>query len=80
VQEGNLQIDGEMYSAGWIVDVMILPSHRGLGLGHKLYDAVAEELPILVTLTMAEATRRSRSRRGEAIFALHPSRSSNGEA
>lgn len=58
VQGGALQIDGVTHSAGWIVDVMVLPSHRGLGLGHKLYAAVAKDCPILVTLTMALATRR----------------------
>jgi GNAT superfamily N-acetyltransferase len=58
VQEGEIQIDGVTYSAGWIVDVMILPSYRGLGLGHRLYAEVAKECLILVTLTMAPATRR----------------------
>lgn len=58
VQDGEIQIDGVTYSAGWIVDVMILPSYRGLGLGHRLYAEVAKECPILVTLTMAPATRR----------------------
>jgi GNAT superfamily N-acetyltransferase len=58
VQEGTLEVDGISHSAGWIVDVMILPSHRGLGLGHRLYAAVAKEIPILITLTMAPATRR----------------------
>ncbi len=64
VQEGNLQVDGFTHAAGWIVDVMILPSYRGLGLGHRLYAAVAEDYPTLVTLTMAEATRRMAERVG----------------
>ncbi len=64
VQEGNLQIDGVPHAAGWIVDVMILPAYRGLRLGHRLYSAVAQDRPILVTLTMAEATRRMAERVG----------------
>jgi hypothetical protein len=43
---------------------MILPSYRGHGLGHQLYAAVAKECPILVTLTMAGATRRLAERLG----------------
>lgn len=62
VQQGSLQIEGEVHSAGWIVDVIILPSHRGLGLGHRLHAAVAADLPLLVTLTMALATRRMAER------------------
>jgi GNAT superfamily N-acetyltransferase len=64
VQDGSLEIDGETHFAGWIVDVVILPSHRGYGLGHRLYAAVAAELPLLVTLTMAPATRRMAERLG----------------
>lgn len=64
VQEGALEIDGTIHRAGWIVDVMILPSHRGLGLGHRLYSEVAKDCPILVTLTMALATRRMAERIG----------------
>ena|SRR3984957_12810859 len=64
VQMGALEIDGTLLSAGWIVDVIVLPPYRGLGLGHRLYDAVASECPILVTLTMAPATRRLAERLG----------------
>jgi len=64
VQAGAIEIDGVTHPAGWIVDVMILPAYRGLGLGHRLYTAVAAECPILVTLTMAEATRRMAERLG----------------
>ncbi len=43
---------------------MILQSYRGLGLGHKLYAEVSKDWPILVTLTMALATRRMAERLG----------------
>jgi GNAT superfamily N-acetyltransferase len=64
VQPGSLKVDDKEYDAGWIVDVMILPSHRGLKIGHRLYDAVAQDCEIVVTLTMAEATRRMAERVG----------------
>ena len=64
VQEALLQVDGRMLPAGWIVDVMILPSHRGAGIGHRLYEAVAGDVGIVVTLTMADATRRMAERLG----------------
>lgn len=64
VQPARLQLGKEEYPAGWIVDVMILPSHRGLGLGHRLYDAVTASVPLSVTLTMAPATRRMALRAG----------------
>lgn len=52
------------YEAGWIVDVIILPSHRDRGLGHLLYSAVADSHLVLLTLTMAPATRRMAERLG----------------
>jgi hypothetical protein len=64
VQEGALQVKGRKLRAGWIVDVMILPEYRGRRLGHRLHDAVAAENDILVTLTMASATRRIVERAG----------------
>lgn len=64
VQAASLQIDGTEHQAGWIVDVMILSGHRGTGLGHRIHDAVAGESPLLVTLTMAPATRRIAERAG----------------
>ena len=64
VQEALLQIEEETLQAGWILDVMILPSHRGSGIGHRLYEAVARDEAILVTLTMADATRRMAERLG----------------
>ena len=64
VQDAVLQVQDTTLEAGWIVDVMILPSHRGSGLGHRLYDAVARDVAVLVTLTMALATRRMAERLG----------------
>jgi hypothetical protein len=64
VQAASVQIDGVEHVAGWIVDVMILSNHRGTGLGHRLHDAVAASVPLLVTLTMAPATRRIAVRAG----------------
>jgi GNAT superfamily N-acetyltransferase len=68
VQEGSIEIDGTRRPAGWVVDVMILPSYRGLGLGHQLFAAVAKDYPLLVTLTMAPATRRMANRLGAVEF------------
>ncbi len=59
-----LYLDGIERSAGWIVDVMVLASHRGMRLGHRLHDQVAASVPLLVTLTMAPATRRIAERAG----------------
>jgi len=64
VQETEVYLAGRILRGGWIVDVMILESHRGQGLGHTLHDAVAAEVPILLTLTMAVATRRMAERAG----------------
>jgi len=47
---------------GWIVDVMVLEEYRGRSLGHRLYEAVASDVPVLLTLTMAPATRRMAGR------------------
>jgi GNAT superfamily N-acetyltransferase len=64
VQAASVQIDGVEHVAGWIVDVMILANHRGTGIGHRLHEAVAASVPLLVTLTMAPATRRMAMRAG----------------
>jgi GNAT superfamily N-acetyltransferase len=64
LQQAALKIEDDTVPAGWIVDVMVLQSHRGGGLGHLLYEAVARDVDILVTLTMAEATRRMAERLG----------------
>jgi GNAT superfamily N-acetyltransferase len=64
VQATQVMIEGAICSAGWIVDVMILPAYRGRGLGNQLYDAVARDVPILLMVTMAPATRRMAERDG----------------
>jgi GNAT superfamily N-acetyltransferase len=64
VQAGGLQIAERQVEAGWIVDVMILSDYRGGGIGHRLHAGAAEHVPVLVTLTMAPATRRIAERAG----------------
>jgi GNAT superfamily N-acetyltransferase len=64
VQPARLRLGDETVDAGWIVDVMILPEHRGGGLGHRLHDGVTAGTDVLVTLTMAPATRRIAERAG----------------
>jgi GNAT superfamily N-acetyltransferase len=64
VQKGLLQIDGQTFEAGWAVDIMLLRSHRGAGIGHRLHDAVAGDVDILMALTMAQASRRMAERHG----------------
>jgi GNAT superfamily N-acetyltransferase len=64
VQEAAFQIEDRTYKGGWIVDVMILPSHRGLGLGHSLHEDIPARIPLVVTLTMAPATRRIAEKAG----------------
>lgn len=64
VQMANLQVCGQMLQAGWAVDIMLLRSHRGIGLGHRLHDAVAGEVDVLLALTMADASRRLAHRQG----------------
>ena len=58
LQRTQIASASRLYPAGWIVDVMVLASHRGLGLGHELYAAIARTGLPLLTLTMAPATRR----------------------
>lgn len=58
VQPTEIKVVDQVKPAGWIVDVMVLPSCRGGGIGQRLYAAIAEEVAILITLTMAPATRR----------------------
>ena len=57
VQPTEIKIADGIRPAGWIVDVMVLPGFRGGGVGQQLYTAIAEQVPILITLTMAPATR-----------------------
>ncbi|BDC53146.1 hypothetical protein F183_A54610 (plasmid) [Bryobacterales bacterium F-183] len=64
VQPATLWLGGDLFPAGWIVDVMIDPEYRGRGLGHKLHSALQPTNPILVTLTMALATRKMAEKAG----------------
>ena len=64
VQKALLQVEGKTFEAGWAVDIMILASHRGAGIGHRLHEAVAGDVDILMSLTMAEASRRMAEREG----------------
>jgi GNAT superfamily N-acetyltransferase len=72
VQDGALWLEGDRIPAGWIVDVMVDPAYRGRGLGHRIHQAVMAERPVLVTLTMAPATRRMAERAG--CLTLGPTR------
>jgi GNAT superfamily N-acetyltransferase len=69
VQNALLEIDGETFEAGWAVDIMILDSHRGAGIGHRLHDAVAGDVDILMALTMAQASRRMAEKQGRVALA-----------
>ena len=62
LQQGQLWMGERSENIGWIVDVMIDPAHRGAGLGHRIYAAIRDSGQTLVTLTMAEATRRMAQR------------------
>ena len=64
VQNALLQVDGKTFEAGWAVDIMILRSHRGAGIGHRLHEAVVGDVDILMALTMAQASRRMAEREG----------------
>ena len=64
VQDGAVCLRGARISAGWIVDVMVHPSFRGLGLGHRIHAEIMKERSVLVTLTMAAATRKIAERAG----------------
>jgi len=64
VQDGSLWLAGRTVPAGWVVDVMVHPEIRGQGLSHKIHDLVMMERDLLVTLTMAAATRRVAERAG----------------
>lgn len=64
VQEALLQVEGNTLEVGWAVDIMILRSHRGAGIGHRLHDAVANDVDVLLSLSMAQASRRMAERHG----------------
>jgi GNAT superfamily N-acetyltransferase len=63
-QDTRLRLDGQDLHAGWIVDVMVDPAFRGIGLSHRIHEAVLRDRALLVTLTMAPATRRVAERAG----------------
>lgn len=69
VQNALLHVDGKTFEAGWAVDIMILPSHRGAGIGHRLHEAVAGDVDILMALTMARGSRRMAERQGRVALA-----------
>ena len=69
VQKALLQVEGKTFEAGWAVDIMILQSHRGAGIGHRLHNAVAGDVDILMALTMADASRRMAERQGRVALA-----------
>lgn len=64
LQPARYWLEGAPHPAGWIVDVMIAPEHRGVGLGHRIHDAIKASGRVLFTLTMAEATRRIAEKAG----------------
>jgi hypothetical protein len=64
LQPAMLWLEGEALPAGWIVDVMVDPAHRGKGLSHRINDAIAATGRTLVTLTMAPATRKVMEKAG----------------
>jgi GNAT superfamily N-acetyltransferase len=64
VQNALLQVQGATVEVGWAVDIMILRSHRGAGIGHRLHDTVASNVEILMSLSMADASRRMAERHG----------------
>jgi GNAT superfamily N-acetyltransferase len=64
VQKALIQVEGKTFEAGWAVDIMVLPSHRGAGIGHRIHEAVASEVDILLALVMAQASRRMAEREG----------------
>ncbi|SMY09298.1 GNAT family N-acetyltransferase [Flavimaricola marinus] len=72
VQDGMLWHEAGPVPAGWIVDVMVHPDYRGQGLSHRIHEAIMVERPVLVTLTMAPATRRVAERAG--CLTLGPTR------
>jgi GNAT superfamily N-acetyltransferase len=64
VQMAALEVEGKVLEAGWAVDIMILRSHRGAGLAHRLHEAVISDVDILMALTMAQGSRRLAEREG----------------
>jgi len=58
LQPAKMFVHGDASPAGWIVDVMVRPQYRGMGLAHRIHDAMVASGRTLVTLNMAAATRR----------------------
>jgi GNAT superfamily N-acetyltransferase len=58
VQHALVQVGGERFEAGWAVDIIVLPSYRGRGIGHRLHAAVVKDVDVLASLAMAPAARR----------------------
>ena len=69
VQDCKIIVGEQRYNAGWIVDVMVDAERRGMGIGHSLHTAILAERPILMTLTMAQATRRIAQKAGAITLA-----------
>ena len=69
VQKALLEVEGKTFEAGWAVDIMILRSHRRAGIGHRLHEAVATDVDILMALTMAQGSRRMAERQGRVALA-----------
>jgi GNAT superfamily N-acetyltransferase len=70
VQPAQFKVGSELVPGGWIVDVFILPQYRGQGLGHALHRMLVNDFPLLLTLTMAPATRHIAQSAG--AHALNP--------
>lgn len=64
VQPATMYVAGRPFPAGWIVDVMVRPEHRGRGVANRIHDAIAADGRTVVTLTMALATRKIAERAG----------------
>lgn len=72
VQTALLEVEGRTFEVGWAVDIMILSSHRGGGIAHRLHEAVANDVDILMSLKMAPASRRLAERQGCVTLAEVP--------
>lgn len=64
VQYALLQVEGKTFEVGWAVDIIMLQSHRGAGIGHRLQEAVVGDVDILMAISMAEGSRRMAERHG----------------
>jgi GNAT superfamily N-acetyltransferase len=64
LQASEVKIGDQTRRGGWLVDVLVDPDYRGQGLGHRLQAAMNRDAPLILTLTMAVATRRMAERMG----------------